>query len=289
MPGPAFDLILPLRRTTATVFASPHSGRDYPEAFVARSVLDRRAIRSSEDAFVDRLFDCAPDQGAPLLAARAPRAYVDLNRGPEELDPALIEGVPRVAVNPRVASGLGVIPRVVAGGKAIQRGKLTRAEAEARLAHAWHPYHDALQDLLREARSGFGAALLIDCHSMPHEAIACHGGPGRTPPQVVLGDRHGAACEAGVMATVEAAFLRAGFAVARNTPFAGAFVSQCYGRPSVGQHVVQVEIDRSLYMDEARIIPSPGFEGTRARLGQVVAELADLGRRIGGRPALAAE
>lgn len=289
MPAPAFDLFLPLRRDTATVFASPHSGRDYPDAFVAQSPLDRRVLRSSEDAFVDRLFGSAPDQGAPLLAARVPRAWVDLNRGPDELDPALIEGMPRVAVNPRVASGLGVIPRVVAGGRAIHRGRMTRDEAESRLAMAWHPYHEALQGLLREARAGFGAALLIDCHSMPHEAIAGHAGPGRPTPQVVLGDRHGAACGAPVIAEVESAFARAGFVVARNTPFAGAYVSQAYGRPSVDQHVVQVEIDRSLYMDEARVVAGPGFEATRIRLARVVAELSDLGRRIGRRPALAAE
>ncbi len=285
----AFDLFLPRRRDTAALFASPHSGRDYPAEFVAQSPLDRRVLRSSEDAFVDILFGTAPERGAPLLAARAPRAWVDLNRAADELDPALIEGVARGMLNPRVASGLGVIPRVVSGGRVIHPGRIPRAEAEARLAFAWHPYHQALQTLLTEARRAHGAALLIDCQSMPHEAIAAHCTPGQGCPEVVLGDRHGSACGAQVMAGVEAAFVRAGFRVARNTPFAGAYVSHAYGRPSIGQQVVLVEIDRSLYRDEARILPAPGFDGLRRRLAQVVDDLAALGRRLGPGISLAAE
>lgn len=283
-----YDLFLPLRHDTAVVFASPHSGRDYPAAFVAQSPLERRLLRSSEDAFVDLLFGSAPEMGAPLLAARGPRAWVDLNRAPDEFDPALIDGVARGSLNPRVASGLGVIPRVVAGGKVIHSGRISMAEAEARLRAGWHPYHAALQNLLRQSRQAHGAVLLVDCHSMPHEAIAAHSGPGRKTPDVVLGDRHGAACAPQVMAGVEAAFQRAGFAVSRNTPFAGAYVSQAYGRPLMDQHVVQVEIDRGLYMDEARILPAPQFDAVRRRLSAVVAELTDLGRQL-GRPALAAE
>ena len=285
----AYDLFLPRRHDTATIFASPHSGRDYPEGFVAQSPLDRRALRSSEDAFVDILFGAAPDHGAPLLAARAPRAWVDLNRACDELDPALIEGAARGALNPRVASGLGVIPRVVSGGRVIHPGKISRVEADARLAAAWHPYHQALQSLLQDVRRRQGAALLIDCHSMPHEAIAAHCAPGKSCPEVVLGDRHGSACAPQVMAAVETAFQRAGFRVARNTPFAGAYVSHAYGRPSIGQHVVQVEIDRGLYMDEARILPAPGFDPVRHRVTQVVAELAALGRQLGSGLSLAAE
>ncbi|MEO0991959.1 MAG: N-formylglutamate amidohydrolase, partial [Pseudomonadota bacterium] len=144
----AYSLAMPSARTTSVVFASPHSGRYYPEDFVATSVLNETALRSSEDAFVDQMFACAPDYGAPLLAARFPRAYVDLNRGQEELDPSLIEGVRRISHNPRVNSGLGVIPRVVAGGRAIYRGKLARPEADDRLLNTWRPYHARLQNLL---------------------------------------------------------------------------------------------------------------------------------------------
>ena len=276
-----FHLTRPVRRTTAVVFASPHSGRDYPADFLHRAELDARAIRSSEDAFVDRLFDCAPAFGAPLLAAGASRAFVDLNRAADELDPALIDGVRRPVHNPRVASGLGVIPRVVAGGRPIHRGRIPLAEAQARIDAHWRPYHEALGALLAESHARFGEAVLIDCHSMPHEAIEAVGLPGGPRPDVVLGDRFGASASAAVVDRVEAAFSRAGLRVARNMPFAGAYIVQHYGRPSRRQHAVQVEIDRSLYMDEGLVEPSPRFDAFRRLLAGVVADLAAIGRPDG--------
>lgn len=278
MTEDSFILHLPQRRETPVIFSSPHSGRDYPDAFLAASVLDARTIRSSEDAFVDLLFDSAPVQGAPLLAARAPRAFLDLNRAPDELDPAVIDGVGRTAHNPRISSGLGVIPRVVANGRPIYRGKLPLAEAESRIARFWHPWHDRLRRLIEESHALFGEAVLIDCHSMPHEAIEAHARPGQPQPEVVLGDRFGAAAGREVMDAVEAAFRRAGLRVARNAPFAGAHIAQAYGRPARRRHVVQVEIDRALYMDEARIRPRPDFEAFRSLIAGVVAEIALLGR-----------
>jgi N-formylglutamate amidohydrolase len=269
----AYVLTRPVRRTSSMIFASPHSGRDYSQDFLARAMLDRQAIRSSEDAFVDRLFDSAPGLGAPLLAARAPRAFIDLNRAADELDPAVIEGIARAPHNPRISSGLGVIPRVVAGGRAIYHGKLPLTEAEARLLRFWHPYHQALAALVEETRAAFGEAVLIDCHSMPHEAIDAHTRPGQLRPEVVLGDRYGATAGREVMDRVEAAFAAAGLRVGRNAPFAGAYVAQAYGRPSRGVHVVQVEIDRALYMDEVRVEPLAGFEGFRELISGVVAEL----------------
>ncbi|MDM7931764.1 N-formylglutamate amidohydrolase [Tabrizicola sp.] len=269
----AFRLIRPLRQSGPFIFASPHSGREYGPDFMARAVLDRQAIRSSEDAFVDSLFDMAPELGAPLLTARAPRAFLDLNRAADELDPGVIEGIQRVPHNPRISSGLGVIPRVVAGGRAIYRGKLTLAEAESRISRYWHPYHQALAELIDETRAEFGSAVLIDCHSMPHEAIEAHTRPGQPRPEVVLGDRYGVAAGREVVERIEVAFSGAGLRVGRNAPFAGAYVAQAYGRPSRGVHVVQVEIDRALYMDEARIEPAPGFQAFRQLMAGVVAEL----------------
>jgi N-formylglutamate amidohydrolase len=255
------------------IFASPHSGRDYGPGFLAQVILDRKAIRSSEDAFVDRLFEMAPELGAPFLCARAPRAFIDLNRAADELDPAVIEGIVRATHNPRISSGLGVIPRVVAGGRAIYRGKLTLAEVEARIRRFWHPYHAALAALVEETRAVWGQAVLIDCHSMPHEAIEAHTRPGHPSPEVVLGDRYGAAAGREVVDRVEAAFAGAGLRVVRNAPFAGAHIAQAYGRPSRGVHVVQVEIDRALYMNEARVEPLPGFAAFRDRITGVVADL----------------
>ena len=274
----AYDLTMPERRNSSVVFASPHSGRDYPKEFLQRTVLDERAIRSSEDAFVDLLFESAPAFGAPLLAARAPRAYVDLNRAADELDPALIEGVRRAAHNPRVSSGLGVVPRVVANGRAIYRGKLRLGEVNERLAGHWHPYHDKLSALIGESVDQFGEAILIDCHSMPHEALESIVHPAGQRPEIVLGDRFGAAAGSEVVDRVEAAIAAAGFKVIRNAPFAGAYSAQRYGRPSMGQHVVQIEIDRSLYMNEATIRPNANFRAFREVLAGVIAEIAGIGR-----------
>ncbi|QUS36393.1 N-formylglutamate amidohydrolase [Falsirhodobacter algicola] len=271
---PPFDLHLPDRPDTAMVFSSPHGGCEYPQDFLAASRLDGQMIRSSEDAFVHDLFRGVPAQGAPLIAARAPRAFVDLNRAADELDPALIEGLVRMPHNPRVASGLGVIPRVVANGRPIYSGKITRAEAELRLVTHWRPYHAALRGLMQEARARHGSAILIDCHSMPHDAIA-----GRGPAaDVVLGDRFGAACAPAVMERVEAAFRAAGLRTSRNAPFAGAYITQSYGRPARGQHAIQVEIDRALYMDEARIERRADFDAFVGLIDGITAELCAIGR-----------
>ena len=273
-----YTLALPEVRTTSVVFASPHSGRDYPTSFLRRAVLNADEIRSSEDAFVDQLFETAPQHGAPLLTAHAPRAYLDLNRGPDELDSALIEGVRRTAHNPRIASGLGVIPRVVANGRHIYRGKITLVEAHQRIANYWRPYHDQLQTLLDESANTFGEAILIDCHSMPHEALENVGPPGSARPDIVLGDRFGATAASSIVERVEAAFASAGFRVARNMPFAGAFITQHYGRPARQQHAIQIEIDRALYMDERRLERRADFAAFQARLSGVIAEIAEIGR-----------
>lgn len=275
----AFDLKLPDMRTTSVVFASPHSGRSYPWNFMRRSVLDERAIRSSEDAFVDLLFQDAPTCGAPLLAATAPRAYLDVNRSAEELDPALIEGVEKSGHNPRVASGLGVVPRVVANGRAIYRGKISRKDADQRLRDIWQPWHQTLTSLLEENLTLFGEAILIDCHSMPHEAIDSISHPRGIRPEIVLGDRFGAAAGAEIVDRVETAFHSAGLKVVRNAPFAGAYVTQHYGRPARSQHVLQVEIDRSLYMNESMIRPNGNFAAFQRLIGRVVADIAEIGRR----------
>lgn len=278
MPEFAYDVLHPDKLRSCVVFASPHSGRNYTKGFLAASVLDEHTIRTSEDAFVDRLFEGAPAFGAPFLKAGAPRAFVDLNRSSEELDPALIEGVRRQGHNPRIASGLGVIPRVVSNGRAIYHGKLPMREAERRIQVFWQPYHDMLQRLLDRAHQVHGQAILIDCHSMPHEAMDGVARAGAARPDIVLGDRFGAAADSAIVDRVEAAFSNAGFVVTRNAPFAGAYITQAYGRPSRRQHAIQVEIDRSIYMDEAQIKPHDGFDAVRARLRAVMAEIAEIGQ-----------
>ena len=274
----AYSVLSPQKLTSCVVFASPHSGRDYPASLMRRTVLDAVTIRSSEDAFVDLLFDKAPEFGAPLLKAVAPRAFVDLNRSSAELDPAVIEGARRQGHNPRITSGLGVIPRVVANGREVYRGKISRQEADRRIARYWRPYHQMLQKLLNTALHVHGHAILIDCHSMPHEAMDGMARDGRARPDVVLGDRFGAAADGAIVDEIEDAFTSAGFKVVRNTPFAGAYIVQAYGRPSRKQHAIQVEIDRSVYMNESLIRPSAEFSDTQKRLQAVIEKIAAIGR-----------
>ena len=271
---PAFRLEMPAQTTTPVVVASPHSGRHYPQDFLEASVLDERGIRSSEDAFMDMLVAGAPGLGAPLLAAEYPRAFIDLNRSPDELDPGVVDGVGRVVQTPRISSGLGVVPRVVANGRAIYRGKLSRAEAEARIDAVWVPYHRQLDALMQAATDRYGIAVLLDFHSMPHEALDSVARPGAKRPEVVLGDRFGASAAGHLVDALEAGFVEAGLTVSRNAPFAGAYVAQRYGRPGQRRHAIQVEIDRALYMDERMIRPNADFDRVKRILTGVIARVA---------------
>jgi len=243
-------------------------------------------IRSSEDAFVDYLFAAAPRFGAPLITATLPRAYVDLNRAADELDPALVIGAQRRGANPRVSAGLGVIPRVVAEGRAIRSGKIPLREALKRLRQTYHPYHDMLQSLLERQKGAFGHAILFDCHSMPHDALTSAPLVRGRRPDVILGDRFGAACGRWVIEAAADLFAAAGFVVARNAPFAGGYITQHYGRPSRNVHALQIEIDRSLYMNEQQMTLRSDVDSVLRRLEAVQAGLADLGS---AQPALAAE
>ena len=278
---PPFLIDHPDTALSGVVFSSPHSGRAYFSEFLAASRLDLRRLRASEVAFIDDLFRAATGFGATLLSAVAPRAYVDLNRDPCDLDPALIDGVDGKIVNARVVAGLGVVPRIVAEGVSIYAGKLSLGEAKARIER-WHaPYHSALAELLDQARERHGRALLIDCHSMPSEigALSRRGGGC----DIVLGDRFGAAADPMLMEAVESAFIRAGFRVARNTPFAGGYITERYGRPAEGVSAIQIEIDRALYLDQSAIEPSRHFDTMRSCLGGVIGEICQL---VGGeRPA----
>jgi N-formylglutamate amidohydrolase len=279
MQEPIYALHLPDELTSCAVFNSPHSGSEYPEFFLSRTGLDMVVLRSSEDAFVDELFAAAPAAGAPLMCARVPRACVDLNRAADELDPALIAGASRRAMNPRVAAGLGVIPRVVAEGRPIMSGKLTLAEAERRIATYYQPYHARLAGVIEASRRGFGEAVLFDCHSMPHDALVSAPTVWGRRPNIILGDRFGASCARWVIDAASEVLSAAGFVVARNAPFAGGYITQHYGRPDRGVHALQIEIDRALYMDERTIERLPEFDEVRSRIGGAVAELAQIGGR----------
>lgn len=260
---------------TPLVFASPHSGRDYPADMMAAAALDAQAIRRSEDAFVDDLIEGAPRLGAATLTARYARAYIDLNREAFELDPAMYEDeLPEFARarTARVAAGLGAIARVVSEGQEIYNRKLTFSEARGRIEGAHRPYHAALERLIAEAHRAHGFAILIDWHSMP-AAAARAGGRDRVC-DFVLGDRFGAACAGLLTARVERELEALGYRVARNTPYAGGYTTEHYGRPSRRTHALQIEINRGLYLDEATLKPTAGFERLKEHLAQLTAVLA---------------
>ena len=268
MSRDVFTLIEPETASAGIVVTSPHSGRDYSAGFVSSSQLTLHQLRSSEDAFVDQLFDMAPQLGLPMLCANFPRAYVDLNRAADELDPALIIGVSNQNVNPRIASGLGVIPRVVAEGREIRRGKMSLLAVQARLTKFYWPYHQKLTYLVDRAKTDFGSVMLLDCHSMPSSS-----GQDSIGYDIVLGDRFGASCNGELMDLVEASFAEAGFRVGRNSPFAGAYMAQRYGDPAKGRNVIQVEVNRGLYMDEAEIKPTIVFPEIKRKLTTVLGDL----------------
>ncbi len=260
---------------TPLVFASPHSGRDYPQDMMAAAALDGTAIRRSEDAFVDELIGQAPEFGAALITARCARAYIDVNREPFELDPAMFaDELPKFAQarTARVAAGLGAIPRIVSEGQEIYARKLTFAEASGRIERVHRPYHAELAGLIEEAQAAHGVAILVDWHSMP--AAAARGAGRDRPCDIVLGDRFGAACGQAFSARVERELEGLGYRVTRNMPYAGGYTTEHYGRPARRVHALQIEINRALYLDEAKLTLTDGFTRLRDNLAGLTRRLA---------------
>jgi N-formylglutamate amidohydrolase len=261
------SVLLPERQTSPFIFASPHSGRLYPSSFIANSRLDPLTLRKSEDAFVDELFLSVAELGAPLVLARFPRAFVDVNRAPGEIDPFMFDAAPSAAMTsrtPRVAAGLGVIPRIVRDGVEIYANLLPAQEAGFRLDHFYRPYHGALARLVAETRTNFGVAVVIDCHSMP---------PPSRGTEIVIGDCYGESAAAELIAQAQKALGKQGFSVARNSPYAGGYTTSLYGRPEAGVHALQIEVSRALYLDEARVEKSRNFAHCRERLRGFAADL----------------
>jgi N-formylglutamate deformylase len=269
------SIVEPVSLTSGVVFALPHSGRDYGVSFLNQSILDQLSIRSSEDAFLDQLIDGIEKYGAPKIIANAPRAFIDLNRSTDELDPALISGIKNNIKNPRISSGLGVIPRVVSHGKEIYRGKLSFEQAQSRIKYYWKPYHTDLSNLLQRSQSVFGQSLLIDIHSMPHEAVSTQSSFIK-PPEIVVGDRFGMSSDPEFTNLVISILKQHEFRVAKNTPFAGAFITKHHGKVKKRIHALQLEIDRSLYMDEEKISPNSEFEELKTRLFPALIQISSL-------------
>ncbi len=276
--GP-ISLQQPLRQAAGVVLTSPHSGRCYEPSFLAASRLDANAIRRSEDGFVDELFAAGPKLGLPLLAARFPRAYCDANREPWELDPTMFEDPLPDYVNhksPRVQAGLGTLARIVGTGEPIYAGKLKFAEARARIETCWQPFHAALEEMIHQTLVGFGACLVVDCHSMPSQ-------PARHAPRadVVLGDGHGTSCGAAWVDFIHRQLEAMGLRVERNEPYAGGYITRHYGRPHAGVEVLQLEISRGIYMNERSFTRSARFETTQTHMTQLLRAVVEASPNYG--------
>ncbi|MDX2157269.1 MAG: N-formylglutamate amidohydrolase [Hyphomicrobiaceae bacterium] len=270
---PPFTVLMPAARAGPFVFCSPHSGRVYTSEFLRQSRLDAHALRKSEDCFVDELLAGVVSLGAPLIAARFPRAYIDVNREPYELDPDLFDGpLPPFAntQSVRVIGGLGTIARIVADAEEIYRARLPVAVALERIDRLYKPFHAALATLLEETRRRFGIAILIDCHSMPSAPV---GQPASARPDFVLGDRFGASCDIKLTRRLREGLVQMGHEVHVNRPYAGGFITENYGRPGRGYHALQLEINRALYLHEASFERSAGYDRLKATLTRVLGRL----------------
>jgi len=269
--------VQPTRGLLPVLLSVPHSGREYPSWLTDLSRRGRVSLEALEDPFVDRLVWRAVELGCGAVIARAPRAAIDCNRAEDELDPSVIADASARGIGPRARGGLGIVPARTHKDGYLWRRAISQAQLDERLEAAHRPYHAALGQALGAIRARHGVAILIDCHSMPP--------PDGRDPSIVIGDRHGRSARPWM--TMEAMTLvRAmGYEARLNDPFAGGHVVDRHGRPGLGIHAIQVEIDRRLYLDDPMREPGPGFDSI-ARLIEGLA--AGLGEALLGRQAPAA-
>lgn len=284
---PPFTIQGSRAQTAPFVFCSPHSGRVYPASFLVSSRLDAHALRKSEDCYVDELFSGVTELGVPLIAARFPRAYLDVNREPYELDPELFHEPPPPYANTqsvRVVGGLGTIARIVADGEEIYRNRIALSAALERIDRLYKPFHGALAGLLDATWRRFGTAVLIDCHSMPSASI---GQPSPVRPDFVLGDRFGASCDGRLTRFLRELLVSLGYEVQLNRPYAGGYITEHYGRPQRGLHALQIEVNRALYLNESSLTRSAAFQKVRRDLMMTANRLFKEFPDVIGRPAAA--
>ena len=286
---PDFEVREPVLQTIPFVFNSPHSGRVYPPSFLAQSRLDAQAIRRSEDHFVDELYASAPALGAPLLLAHFPRAYLDANREPYELDPRMFDGAlpPHANTNSlRVAGGLGTVPKIVAENLDIYPGRLPVEEALSRIERLYKPYHACLRRLLSRTHARFGFCVLIDCHSMPGNTRFAGSS---LRPDFIIGDRFGASASAALSDAALSILEDLGFRAVRNKPYAGGFITEHYGRPAKGLHALQIVVNRGLYVDETTLAKKPDFAVLQTAISAFLQDFSDHVEEFAADRALAAE
>ena len=284
-----FEVREPEAQSIPFVYNSPHSGRRYPLEFLDESQLDSLAIRRSEDHFVDELFGAAPDFGAPLLLAHFPRAFVDVNREPYELDPRMFsDPLPPFANSHsvRVAGGLGTIPRIVAENMEIYGRRMPVAVALDRIETIYKPYHACLRHLIARTHARFGFGVLIDCHSMPGNIRI--GGNGIRP-DFIIGDRYGTSASVELSHAALQMLEDLGFTAVRNKPYAGGFITEHYGRPARGLHALQIEVNRALYIDETTLQKRADFHALAGSIAVFMGQMAAFVADYAGTSALAAE
>lgn len=264
--SPAFKIARPAQWRAGVVFASPHSGNIYPKSFVDRSDLTLAQLRKNEDIFIDKLFGPCITTGAPLLKARFPRCYVDVNRAEDELSPEWLDAPVKPSV--RAQAGLGVVPTHISESTHIYKRGLNIDIARLRLSRLYRPYHNALGELLAECVERFGQALLVDCHSMPGFSPM-----GARRPDIILGDRFGKSCHPDTVARIQRIFRAAGYTVSTNYPYAGGFVTTHYGRPEAGIEAIQIEINRDLYLNPVTLTPKRGYDRLAGDLVTIISEI----------------
>jgi N-formylglutamate amidohydrolase len=271
--APPFVRSGPTSAASPVVLSVPHAGRDYSDALLAASRLNRRQLETLEDRFVDRLVEGALRTGATAIIARRPRAEIDLNRDEREIDPAIVVPPPPLdglMPSARTRGGLGLVPARISGAGPIWRHRLDRDEIARRIEQVHRPYHAALETALEQARARFGIAILLDCHSMPPRSVA---GPGQA--EVVFGDLHGTTVAPELLDIALLVARRSGFRTACNVPYAGGYITARHGRPTEAIHAIQIEIDRSLYLAGDMRSPGKGFDRTSALFANIASALAD--------------
>lgn len=277
-----FEVLGPARPARPVVISVPHAGRNYPAALLAATRLPRERLELLEDRYADLLIGECVAAGFTAIVARRARAWIDLNRDAREIDAEMVEPRPRREVvlrTARVASGLGLVPRRLRGSGDIWSRKLALTDLQTRIDHDHRPYHDRLASLLERARADHGTAVLLDVHSMP----PLDGDDA----QIVIGDRFGQSASARFAEAARAAADRCGRSVAFNMPYAGGYILERHGAPRRSVHALQIEIDRSLYLDETGAAPKPGLGQIPALIHECTRVLED--EALGGNLSLAAE
>lgn len=257
------------------VLDSPHSGVEYPADFSHDVALS--SLRQAEDTYVEKLFAFAPEIGAPLLQARFPRSYIDVNRSQAEIDAQLLEATwpEPLSFSEKVRRGKGLIWRTLDNGQPIYARPLTHQEIRYRIEHYWLPYHEALRQLLDDTYRTLGIVMHLNCHAMPADTVRKD--PRATPrsPDIVLGDRQGESCNSEITHFVADTFSTLGYSCALNDPYQGEELIRAYAAPSRRRHSLEIEINRGLYMDEATLELTSGFARLQQDLRNVLMQLKE--------------